>query len=251
MRRHVVVLLAAAVFPTFAAAREWTDDTGRYRREAEYLYEENGEVWLRDAGGMFFVIDLARLSPMDRAYVASRRAAGSSDTAGAPAKTLSYRMPTVEAASDRIGQRVGRMLTEARVARLTGWHCSGGHCHVVHHPPIKPCPTPPDKGKRIYQGRWSTFHLVCRDTDGSICGTGAYKFMDQKGCCHEYLELLRFRDQVSGWWLLYEVASPSPPLGIRYWLFEDTSFSRYHYNVYYLLGMRYVWYDCARLRIPE
>ena len=253
MRRHVLVFLAVALFPAMLAAREWTDDTGQYRHEAEYLHEANGEVWLRDARGMFYVVDIERLSQADRAYVASRGSSARSSKPGTPAKTLAYRIPTFTAANDPAPESPTRMMTDARIAKLTGWHRYGGHSHVAHHPPIKPCPTPPDGGKRIYQGRWSTFHLVCRDPKPAICGTGAYKFMDHHGCCHEYLELLWFRVQVGTFWLLYEVADPAPPLDIKYWLFENTGFSKHHYNVSYWDGSKnvWVWYDCAHLRIPE
>jgi hypothetical protein len=211
------------------------------------------DVWLRDSKGAYVVVQLDRLSRADRDYVAQRGTGLRSETTGrAEVKGRAYRMPTLAAKNDAPLDRLTRLTTDARLARLTGWQCYGGHCHVSHHhPPVKPCPTPPDSGKRIYQGRWSTFHLVRRDPKPAICGTGAYKFMDHQWCCHEYLQLLRFAAEVPNFWLLYEVASANPPLGITHWLFQNTGFSQHHYHVYYWNGSTFVWYDCAMLRIPE
>ncbi len=68
-----LLLAVAVMFPTTLLARQWTDDTGQFRREAEYLRHDARNVWVRDDSGRTFVVALERLSQVDRQYVAALR----------------------------------------------------------------------------------------------------------------------------------------------------------------------------------
>jgi WD40 repeat protein len=64
--------LAAA---THAEERSWTDSTGKYKIEAEFVEVADGKVRLRRADGKTLALPLEKLSPADRAYVEGRQAA--------------------------------------------------------------------------------------------------------------------------------------------------------------------------------
>ncbi len=254
MRLLAWVFAVAVCVPVTLEARQWTDTTGDYRREAEYVDQSGGMVWLRAIDGKVYRVALEQLSRADQQYVASVASRTEPAAATSVFRTLQLRTAPSQGAPSRSApteqrRTPQRLAAEASVARLTGWHCYGGHCHVKPCGPVHPCPSPPDKGKRIYAGHHSTFHLVCRHKN-EICGTGAYKFVDKNGCCHEYLVLLRFQVEIPNFWLLYRVDGAAP-LGIQYWLFENTAISKYCYKVYYWSGTQYVLYDCACRRIPE
>ena len=72
-RRQTWLLLAtllwAAASP--AAARKWTNDTGKFSIEAELVEVKNGNVHLKRQNGKIITVRLAKLSKADRAYVAS------------------------------------------------------------------------------------------------------------------------------------------------------------------------------------
>ncbi len=61
MTRCTLALLAVALFPASLEARQWTDNTGQFHREAEYLYQQDGQVWLRAPDGKLLVVSPARL----------------------------------------------------------------------------------------------------------------------------------------------------------------------------------------------
>lgn len=79
--RLLIVALGAAVLltplPTLAQQapryREWTDKTGQYSTEAEFVRLSQGKVFLRSKSGRERSIDLAVLSEADRLYVAGRQ----------------------------------------------------------------------------------------------------------------------------------------------------------------------------------
>ncbi len=254
MRWHALALIAAVLFPSSLAAREWIDDSGQFRREAEYLYQREGKVWLRGAGGKVYAIAPQRLSEADREYIASLARPAGSSKAKTAAMTLGYQIPKFPAdGGEAATSKQPQGAVNPTFAKLTGWRHCRSFCvpTIVHCPTPSCCPVPPDTGKRIYKGCYSTFHLVCRDPKPQICGTGAYKFLDQQGCCHEYLVRLYFVLQTSPpAWLIYEVVPPVP-LGIHFWLFENVSFSKCCYNVYYWHNNSWQYYECSCRRIPE
>ncbi|MGD9722589.1 MAG: SHD1 domain-containing protein [Pirellulales bacterium] len=255
MKSLCIAWMIVVALPTTLLAREWTDATGAYRREAEFLAQRDGEVWLRDSAGKTYVVSPERLSAADRTYLAGLESQniapdGSRD---AQTKTLAFRLPSGRMPIDAaVQRRIQRALTQASVTRLTGWHCYGGHCHVTthHHPPYPP-PAPPAGPKRIFHGCYSTFHLVNR-LSNQIGGSGAYKFW-VGGVVVEYLELLRFSSQSTppGQWLEYSVARTNPPLGITHWWFADISVAPCWYGVYYRTTAGYTFYEYACRRVPR
>jgi hypothetical protein len=248
------LLLAIAVLvPTATFARQWTDDTGQYRREAEYLRHDDEHVWMRDDSGRTFVVALKRLSLADREYVALE----SGETVTSPQmllKTLAFRLPRQSSTHEVAGAKTAAT-AEDSLTKLTGWHCYGGHCYVTmhHHHPSPVPPAPPTSDKRIYTGCYCTFHLVCRDPAPAICGTGAYKFQ-VGGNVNEYLVRLQYVGTVptaTSSFLLYSVVAPAP-LGITYWYFEDPATPKHCYRIYYFsTATGVVLYDhCAQRRFP-
>ncbi len=67
--RFSVIVLSFFAVP-FAAARTWTDSTGKRRVEAEFVDAGGGVVWLRRSDGETVSIPLSELSQADRDYVA-------------------------------------------------------------------------------------------------------------------------------------------------------------------------------------
>ena len=52
-------------------ARRWTDDTGRYSIEAEFVRHQDGKVFLRRADGTIIDVPLTRFSERDQDLVKS------------------------------------------------------------------------------------------------------------------------------------------------------------------------------------
>ena len=76
------------------AARTWTDRTGKYRIEAEFVDAKDGKVRLRKTDGKVITLPLEKLSSADRQYVKRRMA----ETAGAarvkpPRQTFKLAVP--------------------------------------------------------------------------------------------------------------------------------------------------------------
>ncbi|MEX2112819.1 MAG: SHD1 domain-containing protein [Pirellulales bacterium] len=252
MNARTLLLAVAVLIPTNLLARQWTDDTGQHRREAEYLRHDTQQVWLTDGAGRMFVVARERLSAADRQYVAMREQPRQSAADQTPVTTLAFRMPPAPGMSAEPGTTLASGTAATSIAKLTGWHCHGGHCYVtVHHPPMPVPPAPPTSIKRIYTGCYSTFHLVCRDPAPAICGTGAYKF-NVGGYVREYLVRLRYFG-TAGTFRIYTVADAPAPLGITYWYFEDPATPLPCYRIYYYRpGTGVVLYDpYSHRRIPE
>jgi hypothetical protein len=106
------------------------------------------------------------------------------------------------------------------------------------------------------KGCYSTFHLVevWYPNQPEYDGTGAYKFVDAQGCCHQYLELLKVSKQPStNFDLYFSVVDSTPGLKVAGWYFQRSAASPYWYHVYYLPegGTAYVPYDSARAYTVE
>lgn len=75
----VALLLASAAVlvaqPAGAEVRTWTDSSGAYKVEAEFVDESGGTVRLQRSDGRILSLPLERLSAADQAYVRSQRAA--------------------------------------------------------------------------------------------------------------------------------------------------------------------------------
>ncbi len=54
-----------------AWARKWSDNTGKFSVEAEFVAVEDGKVRLKKANDKIITVPIARLSGADRRYLAS------------------------------------------------------------------------------------------------------------------------------------------------------------------------------------
>ena len=257
MKFHVLALVAVAAFPNALAAREWTDLSGNYHREAEFLFARDGHVWLQDAGGTTYRIALAKLSVSDRDLVATLEQPNRTPAKKLVARTLGYRKSANRPLAPAAAPSASQATAGESVFRLTGWHCHSGCCPIVidccpSPCPVHPCPPPPDKGKRIIKGWHSTFHLVTRVKD-EIGGTGSYKFVERDGCCHHYLELLKFAMHTTNNDLVYNVVGSAPILNLTQWMFTPVPNSHEWYWVYYksTASTAWVYYDIACGKIVE
>ncbi len=254
--KALFLIAAVLLLPTVLHAREWTDASGRLRREAEYVDHDATRVWVRNEAGRVLVVDRARLSAADRMYVADLERHVKRDARPAALTTLAVRKSRTSASASHLPTK---SMTDQSVARLTGWHCHGGHCHIDGghpHVPHHPCPVPEDKGKRIMKGCYSTFHLVdvWYPNQPEYDGTGAYKFVDAQGCCHQYLELLTVSKQPStNFDLYFRVVDSTPALTVTDWYFQRITAAPNWYHVFYSAdgGKTYVYYDTARAHKAE
>jgi len=81
----LVVAVAVPALVRSAAGREWTDNTGTFKVEAEYVGFKDGNVHLRKANGITIAVPLRRLSKSDQELVETRRAgATAADPGGVP-----------------------------------------------------------------------------------------------------------------------------------------------------------------------
>lgn len=75
--RNVAILLVSAAVLVAGAARAdvrtWTDSSGTYTVEAEFVEESGGSVHLRKSDGRVISLPLERLSTVDQAYVQEQR----------------------------------------------------------------------------------------------------------------------------------------------------------------------------------
>lgn len=67
----ILVVLWVAVPPVLAQTRTWTDSTGKFTIEAEFVNVADGKVGLRKTDGGLIVVPLERLSEPDRRHVQS------------------------------------------------------------------------------------------------------------------------------------------------------------------------------------
>jgi hypothetical protein len=249
MRCYALLCLAFVAVSPELQAREWTDSTGQFRREAEYLSQSEGKVWLRAPDGKTLAVSPDRLSSADRAYLAALPGSASEKLPAAVVPASAPRAPQATSAPNASAPvRLLRSINSAAVARLTGWHCHGGHCYVTHHHPAPlPPPAPNTSTKRRYFGYFSTFHLPRRDV-GKLSGTGSYKFLTGSYVV-AYLEMLIFNGALPGF-SVYAVDQPGP-LGITNWYFEDVAPAPGSYRVYYFApATGVVFYEYACLRNP-
>jgi hypothetical protein len=68
-----------------AETRTWTDKTGKFSTEAEFVSVENGFVKLKKTNGKTIKLELEKLSQADREFIESLSAAEATDDAPAPA----------------------------------------------------------------------------------------------------------------------------------------------------------------------
>jgi len=102
------------------------------------------------------------------------------------------------------------------------------------------------------KGWHSTFHLVSLDKGPDIDGTGAYQFVDAKGCCHRYLELLKIKFISTNFDLTYEVVDSTPALPVTHWKFKRILSAPDCFHVYYSVnGTDFDYYDTARAKVME
>ena len=71
MVRFVTGMLILAVCQSSALARKWTDSSGKYTVEAEYVDVKEGKVMLRKSDGTTIAIPLEKLCDADRQYLGS------------------------------------------------------------------------------------------------------------------------------------------------------------------------------------
>jgi hypothetical protein len=69
MRTVLSLLGVWLLLSSFAAAREWTDDTGAYHAEARLLGRDGDTIWLARSDGKTVKVALDRLSAADRTFV--------------------------------------------------------------------------------------------------------------------------------------------------------------------------------------
>lgn len=67
-RTRLLLIALCIVLQGQAAARMWTDNTGRYTVDAEFVELNSGVITLRKTGGDLIKIPLTRLSPDDQAF---------------------------------------------------------------------------------------------------------------------------------------------------------------------------------------
>lgn len=92
-----------------AAPRKWTDATGQFSVEADFVEVKNGEVHLKKTDGSVIAVPVAKLSEADRSYVAIRVANKSSTastpaTAAAPASPEDVNLEKLAAADGKISK---------------------------------------------------------------------------------------------------------------------------------------------------
>ncbi len=73
MRRGIAILVASFAIGavTLALARTWTDDSGTYQVEADFVGFKDGQVQLKKQDGLVVEVPLSRLSAADRRFVES------------------------------------------------------------------------------------------------------------------------------------------------------------------------------------
>ena len=72
MRDLISALLILAVCTPAAYAREWTDSTGKYKVEAEFIDHKDGKVRLKNSDGKIVTVAVDKLSKEDQAFVRSQ-----------------------------------------------------------------------------------------------------------------------------------------------------------------------------------
>jgi uncharacterized protein with FMN-binding domain len=76
---NLICLLFATLVPSVCAeTRIWTDITGQYEIEADYVRKANGKVYLRKSDGQLIAIEYKMLSAADKQYLETLDSEGSS-----------------------------------------------------------------------------------------------------------------------------------------------------------------------------
>lgn len=99
------LFLLSAVAPL--GAREWSDSTGKFKIEAEFVELKDGKVSLKKADGTLLSIPLDKLSKADRDFVntQSRKPAASPfEVTSAPGSPAAAQMATIKVAPNKEGQ---------------------------------------------------------------------------------------------------------------------------------------------------
>ncbi len=76
MKYWTIVTLILTMCPLLAFAREWTDSTGKYKVEAEFVAVKDGKVQLRKSDGTIVAVPIERLSESDQLLVKQRLTRG-------------------------------------------------------------------------------------------------------------------------------------------------------------------------------
>jgi hypothetical protein len=72
MRTFLVAILVFAVCTPIALARKWTDSTGNYTTEAEFVDFKDGKVHLKKENGKIITFPIEKLSKSDQEYVKNK-----------------------------------------------------------------------------------------------------------------------------------------------------------------------------------
>ena len=117
--RTLMVAVAVVLFSASLDARIWTDSTGKYRIEAEFVQLEGETVHLRRPDGQSIAIPLERLSPADQAYARQQAAPAAEDAAAEPPPSPSE--PAVAGdggdLDDLVGARIHIQLNSGEVLK--------------------------------------------------------------------------------------------------------------------------------------
>ena len=79
---HPLLLVAACLMTYPASARIWTDASGKYSVEAEFVAFDSMNVQLRKSDGVVISIALSRLSQSDRQFLSQKETTGAKHAAG-------------------------------------------------------------------------------------------------------------------------------------------------------------------------
>lgn len=252
MRLHVAIAMVGVLSTvTSLYAREWTDRTGRHRTEAELVGREGDRVVFVDRSGRRRVTAWDRLSLTDQEFVLQsehdRQAAGSKKP-GLVVNTLGYRR--VQPVSAAGPTPVAAAAANKSVFKLTGWsHCTPWYCHHPH-PPKPPKPPLPVPSKRIYCGKWSTWHLVLQAA-GQVSGSGTYLItLPPPAGIVRHLVLLEYVGTNPGA-IVYKAVAPLPPSGIPYWRFSNSAVGSCWYQVHWSMnGTTWNFYEYCQVKLP-
>jgi len=88
-----------------ALAREWTDNTGKYKIEADFVSAENGVVTLKKSDGQTIHLPLEKLSEADRQFVRAQAAAPAGDNPFAGDSSLRSTHKSSGAKGSAVGSR--------------------------------------------------------------------------------------------------------------------------------------------------
>jgi len=117
--RTLMVAVAVVLFSASLDARIWTDSTGKYRIEAEFVTLEGDTVHLRRPDGQGIAIPLERLSPADQAYAKQQAAPAAEDAAAQPPPSPSEPAAAGDVGDldDLVGARIHIQLNSGEVLK--------------------------------------------------------------------------------------------------------------------------------------